>query len=166
MKEMRLEIKKNDIVVISNPDSSFYNKKGRVLGISPGKVVSFYQVYIFERKQVYTFIEYDMKKEEWAWIRYWKERFIDSKWRIYIPKKIREEFKDSVFLTIGEEDTVIILNQSDSEKYSFNFEVNISSQGRITIPDFFRDSISFFYGKKVDLVEFEDRLEIWPCPHK
>ncbi len=58
------EVKERDKVVISNPDSSFHGEEGRVVGIIPGEVVSFYRVYIFSRKKIYTFTQYDVKGED------------------------------------------------------------------------------------------------------
>ncbi len=57
-------MKERDRVIINNPDSSFYGEEGRVAGIVPGEIAFFYRVYIFSRKEIYTFTEYDLKKEE------------------------------------------------------------------------------------------------------
>ncbi len=95
-------------------------------------------------------------------IGYWKGKSVDEKWRIYIPSKVRKNFDNSLFLTLGEEKIVVILKEKNLDKYCI--EVPIDSQDRITIPNIFRDSNSFFFEKKVDLVGFQDRLEIWPSP--
>ncbi len=127
-----------------------------------------FQVFLDETKKVYNFLSNDLKEIERKEIfcGYWKERKIDKeKWRIYLPFSIREKFKDLVFLALRKDNVVVILNNNNvSEEYIIIIETPIEKNNRITIPPILRNSVSFFFEEKIDLAEFKDRLEIWPCP--
>ncbi len=57
--ELKRKITKGDKVLVTNPDSSFYNKKGTVRDVRLGKV-SFVRVFLPSHGGTLVFIEHDL----------------------------------------------------------------------------------------------------------
>lgn len=106
---------------------------------------------------------------------------IDKKWRLTIPAKLNGQFNTLVLLLEDNNGCIQIYNRVlliDKPSSTFKCKVRVgkqrmrSKQGgyyctkRITIPQEFRDSSSFWYGRKVtlssQLASQGSYLELWP----
>ncbi|HHE67473.1 MAG TPA: hypothetical protein ENL33_00190 [Candidatus Parcubacteria bacterium] len=92
---------------------------------------------------------------------------IDKKWRFGIPKRLREQLGDELFIFIKEgKNTLEIYPLSgvkDVKPEEFPGAV-ITVNKRITVPQAMRNSIAFYLGRTVNLVGKGDHIEIWPWP--
>lgn len=92
---------------------------------------------------------------------------IDEKWRLYIPPAIKKEFGKEVLLKEGEEDGCVFVCKLDFSQVKDHSEIfigRIKNGGRITIPEFLRNSTSFYFGKNVTVSGKGDHLKIMPRP--
>lgn len=104
---------------------------------------------------------------------------IDSKGRIILPSKFREELGDAVYVTSGFENCVQILSPEQFDRLreqirqlpadkalSLQYilispatEVSVSAQGRVMIPQKLREDASL--SKDIVVVGMDTRIEVW-----
>lgn len=104
---------------------------------------------------------------------------IDSKGRIILPSKFREELSDTVYVTSGFENCVQILSVEQFEHLREQIRqlpadkalslqyvlispatlVNVSSQGRVMIAQKLREDASL--DKDIVVVGMDNRIEVW-----
>jgi len=98
---------------------------------------------------------------------------VDSKWRLKLPIKVAEKLNtDLVLVKRNKEDDCveIHLKLSDTRKEDFPWVFKERVQGkdnkmrRILIPKEFRDSVSFYFGKRVTIAGHGGHLKLWPRP--
>lgn len=92
---------------------------------------------------------------------------VDEKWRLYLPPGVKKELGSSLLLKEEENNGCVVICKPDSlakENPSDIFILTIKNAGRISIPEPFRNSTSFYFGRKVTLAGKGDHLEIWPRP--
>lgn len=87
---------------------------------------------------------------------------VDNKWRLTIPVSIREEFKDWVLFRINKECVKMTPNTRNVSKLSVTHVIGKIKNRRVMIPPQLRDSVSFYFGKKVMIVKKGNHYEIWP----
>ena len=93
-------------------------------------------------------------------------RIVDHKWRLVVPASIRKELGQEVLLKINAEGCIEVEKSSpkniDSSATIFYPSVRTIKRGRITIPPWLRNSISFYLGRKVMIVSQNGHCKIWP----
>ena len=103
---------------------------------------------------------------------------IDKKWRLVIPAELNSQFKTAVLLKEGDDGCIQIkahqrINEMDEPVSAFKVKIRVGKQKsqrryfkkeRVIIPRFFRNSTSFFYGRKVTIAGKGNYLELWPRP--
>ena len=92
---------------------------------------------------------------------------IDEKWRLSLPNYINGHFQNFVMLKEGKV-CLEIYKAKTGEKIEridspFIFFQRIKNKGFV-VPKIFRDSVSFYFGKRVTLAGRGSYLEIWPRP--
>ncbi len=103
---------------------------------------------------------------------------IDGKWRLSIPVQLNNQFNDLVLLEEGSDGCIRMKNHLgfdfDEVDNPSVFEVKVNTilrkkhkereylMKRITIPDFLRQSTSFYFGRKVILADQGSYFELWP----
>jgi DNA-binding transcriptional regulator/RsmH inhibitor MraZ len=90
-----------------------------------------------------------------------KKKVIDKKWRLWIPASFKTS-QNFCFLKISDDGCIQIYFNLPLSDFQ-NFErVRVRKGDRIIIPERFRNSYSFYFGKKVSVVGCGHYLEIWP----
>ncbi len=106
-----------------------------------------------------------------------KEAIVDYKWRLTIPSAAveRESLmeEDEVFVTTKEDGCLEVYFIQPSDLLSSSKTAQVvqiktlqgkGGQVRLIIPSFLRESTSFFYGRKVTVADFGEKIELWPRP--
>lgn len=94
------------------------------------------------------------------------DRDLDEKWRLIIPAEIKK-FRTQVILKENDDGCIQLHKPSSGFKNSsIWFKVRLTKSNkktkRITIPLDLHNSVSFYFGRKVTIVEKENYLVIWP----
>ncbi len=86
---------------------------------------------------------------------------IDKKWRLLLPASFKT-YHSFCFLKKSDNGCVQIYFNLPLSDFQ-NFErVRVGKGDRFVIPERFRDSISFYFGKRILIVGCGHHLEIWP----
>ncbi len=94
---------------------------------------------------------------------------VDHKWRLLLPSSLVGNLDDYIFLRISENGCVRIypnVSRFKEKDYPYIFKCIVKKGNRVVIPTQLRDSISFYYGKKITVVGYGHCLELWPQPKK
>ncbi len=75
---------------------------------------------------------------------------VDYKWRLAIPSELLGKIGKNVI--IFEKDDGCVQIYPSATRFSFPFVHQVKSGGRVLIPKNFRDSTSFYFGRKVTIV--------------
>ena len=99
---------------------------------------------------------------------------LDSKWRLLLPGEYAAEFGDNPdstrILFVEGNGCLQIFLFPNGEDRGLPFQIartqikKCRSRGRITIPEMFRNSTSFYCGPTVTIAGKGDHLELWPRP--
>ena len=101
---------------------------------------------------------------------------IDCKWRLFLPVEYFREFKrlaSQIFVSVDNGCLKIypfdpdkpMASQDEIAKMPVRKHKNGNGNyGRITIPDIFRETSSFWYGRTITVAGVGDHLELWPRP--
>jgi len=98
------------------------------------------------------------------------ETQVDGKWRLNFPYYIGKQLENFVIIKEGDNCLEIhkpsfVISEKDAPFVSLQEVKNGPNKGkRITIPQFLRKSVSFYFGRKVILAGRGEYLEIWPRP--
>ena len=110
------------------------------------------------------------------------KRILDDKNRVLIPSKLRKNLGNFIYITLGLDNVLEIRNKNDflnwKEKLLSNnalnkqtriftrlllgntFDIEIDKQGRIILPDIFKQKIKI--KKEVMFIGVGSKIEIWP----
>lgn len=98
---------------------------------------------------------------------------IDDKWRLLLPANFAGDFaesNDSVIITATNNGCLSIYPYPEGMDYlPGSSEVSLRKNKkkncvRITIPEWMRSSISFFYGRTITIAGKKDHIELQPRP--
>ncbi|MBI4085139.1 MAG: hypothetical protein HY432_01355 [Candidatus Liptonbacteria bacterium] len=102
---------------------------------------------------------------------------VDCKWRLNLPAELKGEFEkagNECMFAMADNGCVRMCpftstNGHDKPDYKLIDKGNIAKNkkngsSRITIPEMFRDSVSFHFGNTVTVVGMGNYIELWPRP--